>query len=166
MPKDGGDSGRVRSTGSWSWTFEISDTLNKARQQLLENFDDEVREKLRMRNESSRASLGRYEQRLIALTRFELGDNATFTSDSSFELRASPFDGEIPLGTTNSLGAPAKAHFYRLTHPLAEAVIARAKSRGLTDGDEELRFDYSGHAGKISIVESFWAGEVCCAWTA
>jgi len=33
-------------------------------------------------------------------------------------------------------------------------VIARAKSRGLTDGDEELRFDYSGHAGKISIVES------------
>src|SRR5205823_11594520 len=32
--------------------FEITDTLNKARQQLLEHFDDEVREKLRIRNES------------------------------------------------------------------------------------------------------------------
>ena len=50
--------------------FEITDTLNKARQQLLEHFDDEVREKLRVRNESSRASLNRYEQRLMALTRF------------------------------------------------------------------------------------------------
>ena len=54
--------------------FEITDTFSKARQQLLEHFDDEVREKLRVRNESSRASLNRYEQRLMALTRFELGD--------------------------------------------------------------------------------------------
>lgn len=33
--------------------FEISDTLSKARQQLLENFDDEVREKLRVSQASS-----------------------------------------------------------------------------------------------------------------
>ena len=133
--------------------FEISDTLTKARQQLLENFDDEVREKLRMRNESSRASLGRYEQRLMALTRFELGDNATFTSDSSFDLRASPFGGEMPLGTYELPRRSGDAHFYRLTHPLAEAIIARAKSRTLPEGEAELCIDYSHHAGKISILE-------------
>src|SRR5207247_3188251 len=124
-----------------------------ARQQLLENFDDEVREKLRMRNESSRASLGRYEQRLMALTKFELGDNATFTSDSSFDLRASPFGGEIPLGTFELPSLSGEAHVYRLTHPLAEAVIARAKSRTLPKDEVELCIDYSHHAGKISILE-------------
>jgi len=133
--------------------FEISDTLTKARQQLLENFDDEVREKLRMRNESSRASLGRYEQRLMALTRFELGDNAMFTSDSSFDLRASPFGCEMPLGTYELPRRSGEAHFYRLTHPLAEAIIARAKSRTLPQGEVELCIDYSHHAGKISILE-------------
>ena len=133
--------------------FEISDTLSKARQQLLENFDDEVREKLRIRNESSRASLGRYEQRLMALTRFELGDNATFTSDSSFDLRASPFGGEMPVGTYELPRRSGDAHFYRLTHPLAEAIIARAKSRTLPEGETELCIDYSHHAGKISILE-------------
>ena len=78
--------------------FEITNTSNKARQQLLEHFDDEVREKLRIRNESSRAALNRYEQRLMALTRFELGDDATFASDASFDLHRSPFETEVPTG--------------------------------------------------------------------
>ncbi|MGB7217807.1 MAG: SNF2-related protein [Vicinamibacterales bacterium] len=133
--------------------FEIADTLNKARQQLLENFDDEVREKLRIRNESSRAALNRYEQWLMTLTRFELAEHATFSSESSFELRSLPFGPDIPTGTYELPRRSGEAHFYRLTHPLAEAVIDRAKSRKLPESDEELHIDYSGHAGKISIVE-------------
>ncbi len=45
--------------------FEITETLDLARQQLLENVDDEVREKLRVRDEASKASLNRYEQLLM-----------------------------------------------------------------------------------------------------
>ncbi|MEQ1871507.1 MAG: SNF2-related protein [Vicinamibacterales bacterium] len=134
--------------------FEISDTFNKARQQLLEHFDDEVREKLRVRNESSRASLNRYERRLMALTRFELGDRATFMSESSFDLHQAPNDADVPTGRYELPRRSGEAHFYRLSHPLAEALIARAKSRPTPDDPSlELQIDYSNHVGKISVLE-------------
>ncbi len=134
--------------------FEILDTFTKARQQLLEHFDDEVREKLRVRNESSRASLNRYEQRLMALTRFELGDHATFMSESSFDLHQAPNDADVPTGRYELPRRSGEAHFYRLSHPLAEAVIARAKSRPTPDDPVlELQIDYSNHVGKISVLE-------------
>lgn len=133
--------------------FEISDTFNRARKQLLENFDDEVREKLRVRDESSRAALGRYEQRLMALTRFELGEQATFTSDSSFELHDSSFGDGIPTGLYELPRRSGESHFYRLTHPLAETLIARAKGRTLREDGDELCVQYSTHAGKVSILE-------------
>jgi ERCC4-related helicase len=132
---------------------EITTTLNQARQQLLEHFDDEVRDKLRMRDESSRAALTRYEQSLMALTNFELGNAATFTSDSSFTLHASPFDDGTPSGNYELPRRSGDAHFYRRTHPLAEAVIAQAKSRVLENKGAEVVMDYSSHPGRISIVE-------------
>ena len=134
--------------------FEITDTFNKARQQLLEHFDDEVREKLRVRNESSRASLNRYERRLMALTRFELGDDATFLAESSFDLRRAPAETDVPTGRYELPRRSGDAHLYRLGHPLAAALVARAKSRPFAeDSDLELRIDYSNHAGKISVLE-------------
>jgi superfamily II DNA or RNA helicase len=140
--------------------FEITDTLNKAREQLLEHFDDEVREKLRVRNESSRASLNRYEQRLMALTRFELGDDATFPNESSFHLHRAPADtpqdGTVPTGRYELPRRSGDAHFYRLSHPLAELVVARAKARPLPgEPDLELRIDYANHVGKVSVLEPF-----------
>ncbi|EGV19722.1 hypothetical protein [Thiocapsa marina] len=44
-----------------------------------------------------------------------------------------------------------EAHLYRLNHPLAEALGARAKGRDLPPA--EIRFDYAKHPGKISRVE-------------
>ncbi len=133
--------------------FEITDTLNKARQQLLEHFDDEVREKLRIRNESSRDALNRYEQHLMALTRFELGDDATFASEASFELHRSPLGADVPIGRYELPRRSGDAHLYRINHPLAEAIIARAKSRALTETEGELQIRYSSHKGKISVLE-------------
>lgn len=134
--------------------FEITDTLNKARQQLLEHFDDEVREKLRVRHESSRAALNRYEQRLMALTRFELGDAATFLSESAFDLHRMPEGADVPTGRYELPRRSGDAHFYRLGHPLAEVVVTAAKARPLPEDPEiELQIDYSGHVGKISVLE-------------
>ena len=42
--------------------FEISEAMTRTRQKLLDNFDDEVREKLRTRDVDSRAQLNRFEQ--------------------------------------------------------------------------------------------------------
>ena len=50
-------------------SFEIDEAMSQTRRKLLENFDDEVREKLRVQDESSRAVLNRFEQMLMRLTR-------------------------------------------------------------------------------------------------
>ncbi|MDQ3417216.1 MAG: DEAD/DEAH box helicase, partial [Acidobacteriota bacterium] len=134
--------------------FEITGTFDKARQQLLEHFDDEVREKLRVTNESSRASLNRYEQRLMALTRFELGGRATFLSEASFDLHQAPEDADVPTGRYELPRRDGEAHLYRLSHPLAETVVAGAKARLMPDDPElELQVAYSKHVGKISVLE-------------
>ncbi|MCI0720274.1 MAG: DEAD/DEAH box helicase, partial [Acidobacteria bacterium] len=131
--------------------LEINQAMTATRRKLLENFDDEVREKLRVQDEASRAVLTRFEHLLMRLTRHELNEHAEFLDDSSFRLRASPFGGEIPLGLYELPRRSGEALTYRLNHPLAEAVIAHAKSRELPP--VEIQFNYSGHKGKISVLE-------------
>ena len=58
--------------------------MTQTRRKLLENFDDEVREKLKVRDEASKAYLNRYERLLMQLTRHELNGHAEFLDDSSF----------------------------------------------------------------------------------
>ena len=132
-------------------SFEINEAMTKTRRQLLENFDDEVREKLRVQDEASKAFLNRYEQLLMRLTRYELNGHAKFLGESSFQLDASPFGGEIPTGLYELPRRTGEAHTYRLNHPLAEAVIAQAKGRELPPA--EIQFNYSDHDGKISILK-------------
>lgn len=132
-------------------SFEINEAMTKTRRQLLENFDDEVREKLRVQDEASKAFLNRYEQLLMRLTRYELNGHAKFLGESSFQLPASPFGGDIPTGLYELPRRTGEAHTYRLNHPLAEAVIAQAKGRELPPA--ELQFNYSDHDGKVSILK-------------
>jgi adenine-specific DNA-methyltransferase len=130
---------------------EISEQMTRTRQQLLEHFDDEVREKLRMQQEASRAALDRHERTLMALTRHELDSVAEFLDESSFVLLSAPFELDVPAGRYELPRRSEDAHVYRLTHPLAEAVIARAKARDLPSAT--IRFSLSEHAGRISALE-------------
>jgi len=135
-------------------SFEINASMTRTRQQLLEHFDDEVREKLKVRDESSKAYLNRYERLLMQLTRHELGEQAEFVGDASFRLNVSPFPERadaIPLGLYELPRRTGEAHLYRLNHPLAEALVARAKDRDLPPA--EIHFDYGGHDGKVSLLE-------------
>ena len=131
--------------------FEISESIARTRQKLLENFDDEVREKLRLRDETSKATLGRFERLLMQLTRHELRDDAEFVDDSAFRLKTNPFGEGVPLGLYELPRRSGEAHLYRTTHPLAEAVLARAKSRVLPPA--AIRLTYSDHVGKITPLE-------------
>ena len=132
-------------------SLEINETMTQTRRKLLENFDDEVRDKLKVCDETSKAYLNRFERLLIQLTRHELNGHAEFLSDGSFRLRASPFPGDIPLGLYELPRRSGEAHLYRLGHPLAEAVIRQAKSRDLPV--TEVRFNYGDHAGIISVLQ-------------
>jgi adenine-specific DNA-methyltransferase len=133
--------------------FEINEAMTSTRQKLLDNFDDEVREKLKMRDEKSRAYLDKFEHWLMELTKHELGEHARFLNEWSFELESSPFstNGSGPLGLYELPRHSREAHFYRLGHPLAEAVLKQATERSLATA--ELHFNYSEYEGRISIVE-------------
>lgn len=135
-------------------SLEINESMTRTRQQLLENFDDEVREKLKVRDEASRAYLNRYERLLMQLTRHELDGQAEFLGDASFRLAANPFPqhaSAIPLGLYELPRRSGAAHLYRLNHPLAEAIVAQAKARELPPA--EIRFDYGQHDGKVTTLE-------------
>jgi adenine-specific DNA-methyltransferase len=131
--------------------FEISAAMTSTRRKLLENFDDEVRDKLKVRDDASRAFLSRFERQFIRLTQHELRDHATFPSDSSFILHTSAVQG-VPLGLYELPRRSGEAHLYRLGHPLAEHVLTRAKERELPLA--EVQFSYADHGSKISILES------------
>src|SRR4030095_6425600 len=77
---------------------QIDEAMTRTRQQLLENFDTEVHEKLRVNLENSRTYLNRYERMLMDLTRYELRDHAEFVNDSAFRLTSCPVPGDIPVG--------------------------------------------------------------------
>ena len=134
-------------------SLEINESMTRTRRNLLENFDDEVREKLKVQDEASKAYLSRYERLLMQLTRYELDGRAEFLNDASFRLEAQPFPAQtavIPLGLYELPRRSGEAHLYRLNHPLAEALIAQAKHRDLPPA--EIHFDYEQHDGKVTLL--------------
>jgi adenine-specific DNA-methyltransferase len=132
---------------------QIDEAMTRTRQQLLENFDEEVHEKLRVNLENSRTYLNRYERLLMDLTRYELRDHADFVNGSAFRLKSCPFPGDMPLGLYELPRRSGDAHLYRLGHPLAAQVLQQAKSRKLPAA--EITFDYSGYGSKISVLEPY-----------
>lgn len=131
---------------------EISEAMVKTRQILLENFDEEVQEKLRVRAEDSRAARSRYERMLLDLTRAELADSALFDGDG-FVLQHLPASTlhDVEPGRYELPRRSGEAHLYRIGHPLAEWVIDQARNRDLPP--TKLVFDYDAHGSRISTLE-------------
>lgn len=134
--------------------FEIQEAMQNTRKQLLENFDQEVHEKLRLRNDSTTEALNRYEALLMKLTRHELREVAEFAgADGQFCLKSNPFPErtDIPTGPYELPRRSGEAHFYRIGHPLAEEMLRRAKTRETPPA--AMTFDYTNTPGKVSILE-------------
>lgn len=134
---------------------EIDEAMQRTRQNLLENFDEEVHEKLRVQKDKSISVLNRYERWLMELTRHELCEVATFEGESAFRLKVNPFPEvkeEIPLGLYE-LPRRNGDHYYRLGHPLAQAVLNRAKSRALEPA--VVVFNHSGHMPPVGALDPF-----------
>lgn len=134
---------------------EINEAMVKTRQILLENFDEEVQEKLRIRAEASRAVCSKYERMLLELTHTELGDCAVFDHED-FVLKSLPaasLRNEVELGRYQLPRRSGDSHVYRLSHPLAEWVIETAKNRKLDH--VKLVFDYEAYGNQISTLKAY-----------
>ncbi|MFS3137015.1 SNF2-related protein [Gluconacetobacter sacchari] len=138
---------------------EISEAMRSARRKLLENFDDEVREKLKLRDHDTNLCLNHFEQQLMRLASHELDGVASFINNSSFRLDILPDwieNRALPTGLYELPRRSGEAHFFRLNHPLGQAIITRARARDLPVS--EVIFDYTAHEGRISVIES-WVGK-------
>lgn len=139
----------------------ISGALQKTRQQLLENFDEEVNEKLKVNLKASQACLSKYENWLWQMTVFYLSQHLSGQvvfagSEHVFELKHNPFPSlPIPLGAYRMgkqvTDSEVSAHVYRMSHPLAGQIIDTCKAQQLPVS--HLVFDYQTSPKKISILE-------------
>lgn len=130
----------------------ISDAMQRTRQKLLENFDEEVHEKLRINLQESKDYLSRYESWLWNITQFALNSNADFsTNEHSFRLLKNPYsDLKIHFGPYRIGRAIDDSNVYRIGHPLAQRIIEECKKQELPS--VELTFDYTNTIKKISTL--------------
>jgi ERCC4-related helicase len=137
---------------------EISDAMLKARKTLLENFDEEVQERLKIAKQDAESSLGRLEKQLIRLTKGMLNNHANFDEgDFGFRLDSFPTfvsaedRAAIPLGRYELPRRSDEAHIYRIQHPLAQALLASAKEP--TSVPVKLHLKYEAYGSKVSVIE-------------
>lgn len=134
----------------------IAARMADTRTALIENFDQEVHQRLRLSYDQSKLFLDKMERTLWNLTKHELRDIAEF-DDASCEfdlLRPATGLPEVPLGRYQCITRSRKEsrNFpYRLGHPLAEQAVRHAQARELPC--VHLHFDYATLEGKIGLVE-------------
>lgn len=144
---------------------EIEQGIDLTRKKLLENFDEEVHEKLKINLQQSTEYLSKFEHWLWQVTKYYLKPYATFNhSENSFFLNENPFVGETIHQGPYRVGKKhiGEAHetveltqnenLYRVGHPLAQKVINNCKKVELQI--QELQFDYSGTDKKIFILQN------------
>ena len=133
---------------------QIDEKMQQTRQKLLENFDEEVHEKLRIKDRESTDYLNKFEGWLWQLTRFMLRSFAKFEEcRNAFVLTSNPFPDEaIHPGPYRTGKNVEDANLYRVGHPLAQRIIQQAKTLELPP--TELAFQYTGCGKTISILES------------
>jgi superfamily II DNA or RNA helicase len=129
---------------------EIVAGHHDAREKLLDNFDQEVVEKVRIQ---SHDVLDRFNEQLWQLTRHLLGEFARFDDRGySFTLRTNPFSGEnIHPGPYRMGKGVEDANTYRVGHPLAQRVLERGIA--LMPASAEVTFDYAGSGKNIAVLE-------------
>jgi len=121
-----------------------------AREKLLDNFDQEVVEKVKIQASDA---LDRFNERLWGLTRHVLHAYADFECNGpySFMLHSNPFPGEtINRGPYRMAKNVEDANTYRIGHPLAQRVVELAE--GLSTPPVEIEFDSS--VNRSGVVES------------
>lgn len=141
---------------------QIRTRLDDTRKTLLEHFDEDVHERLRIKLADTKAQLDRVSSRFWSVTHAMLSTNAEFDDEQlAFYLRQPPCDGvpsgryhliskSLPQATQDSEN-DANQYLYRISHPLGEFVIDRAKR--VETPPAHIVFDVSKHPMRLSVIE-------------
>ena len=133
---------------------EIDETIALTKEKLLENFDEEVQEKLRISKRESEEYLSKYENWLWQVTRFYLQDFARFEGEKNFfVLEKNPFPDEVIHPGPYQTGKGVEdVNLYRLGHPLAQRILEGCKE--IPTENRALVFDYTESGKSISALRS------------
>ena len=140
----------------------ISDNMLSARSTLLENFDTEVADKLRVDLANSLSSLNTFEKQLWMFLKFSLDGKATFDDEKRI-LKISTgndFSGSYYLAnTTNGKKQTAntdESKMLRIGHPMIQQILSECKS--LVSPCHEVRFNYTNTPEKVAYIEQHILG--------
>lgn len=139
---------------------EFSENINEktlqTRQQLLENFDEDVHLRLKTNLQHTQESYDRFASLFWQITKFELEGIAQFDEEAKQFILSESITPDIVQGTyhlgTHNLDNP-HTHSYRLNSSLGEYVLEHSISRELSTA--KLRFDLTNNLYKISILEAY-----------
>lgn len=130
----------------------ITVTMEDTRRKLLENFDAEVHDRLKVNMTQSKEYLDRYARMLWAVTKHELGKQAKFDDDYlTFMLKGAPAGINVAPGSYYMSRHGIDGHRYRLGHPLAQHLLTMAASRKLNGAS--IVFDYTAWPQKAVAIE-------------
>lgn len=134
----------------------IKTRMASTRQMLLEFFDEEIHQRLRVQLEGARQQLDRFGRQFWMLTKHMLAQSAVFDDEKlTFQLKAPP-EPNVHVGSYHLISKQKEnvegEFLYRLSHPLGEYVVDQAKS--LVMPMAEVVFDVSRHATRLSVVEA------------
>ena len=146
---------------------QIETRLDDTRRALFEHFDEDVHQRLRLQLADAQAQLDRVGRRFWSLTRFMLDGRAQFHDVSlAFDLDHPPRSDVLkgryhliskshPKPGTGAAAAgeePQGVFLYRLSHPLGEHVVGRAKA--LVTPPVEIIFDVTSHPTRLHVIEA------------
>jgi ERCC4-related helicase len=134
----------------------IQARMASTRQLLLEFFDEEIHQRLRLQLDGATQQLDRFGKLFWALTAHVMQDRAQIDhSGLQFTLLAPPV-AEARRGVYHLISKTREnvdgEFLYRLSHPLGEWAIDAAKSRETPAAAVE--FDVTRHPARISVVEA------------
>lgn len=138
---------------------QINQAMDDTRQKLLENFDAEVHDKLKVNLQESKSYLDKYSKWLWEITRFVLAEYADFSlAEQSkkyrFELTQLPNGANpaIPLGIYEIGKDIEDAHVYRLGHPLARQIVQQLTKANTPAAF--LQFDLTNHPQQVNALQA------------
>jgi len=138
---------------------DINKQMQETRQQLLDNFDEDIHNLLKIQLNQAEQRLDKISRWFWALTQHQLRAYASFDDQRHhFQLQQDVIN-EAPLGNyqliargQNQSTESHNTHVYRLNHPLGEWVLETAKHQPTPT--THIQFDYAAHGAKISVIEA------------
>lgn len=145
----------------------IQARMTDTRKMLLENFDEDVHERLKIQLHNAQVQLDKFSKRFWALSQFMLNDKADFEEAAlAFNLLKPPSEpiaaGRYHLISKNAPDHKTEAiedqhaeygkYLYRLSHPLGEWVVDAAKN--LNTAPARVVFNVSQHPTRLHLVEA------------